>query len=91
MKEFKVNEFITLKLEEDIISEEDDLSETKTNIYVKGDLFRQCSFLLINIPIEEISSLKSIESIDEAEERLDKLLEEGSEFFENKVPPETEF
>lgn len=91
MKEFKVNEFITLKLEEEIISDEEGLSETKTNIYVKGELFRQCSFLLINIPIEEISSFDSIESVDEAEEKLDTSLEEGNESFKYEIPPETEF
>jgi hypothetical protein len=91
MKEFKVNEFIILKLEEEIISEEEGLRETKTNIYVKGELFRQCSFLLINIPIEEMTSFDSIESIDEAEERLGTSLEEGNESFEYKIPPKTEF
>ena len=91
MKKFKVNEFITLKLEEEIIIEEENIRETKTNIYVKGELFRQCSFLLINIPIEEISSFDSIESIDEAEERLDTSLEEDKEPFEYEIPPETEF
>jgi len=90
-KEFQVNKFITLKLEEEIISEEEGLSETKTNIYVKGELFRQCSFLLINIPVEEITSLDTIESIDEAEERLDPSLEEGNEQYEYEIPPETEF
>lgn len=91
MKEFKVNEFITLKLEEEIVDELENFRETKTNIYVKGELFRQCSFLLINIPIEEISSFDNIESIDEAEERLDTSLEEGKEPFEYQIPPETEF
>ena len=38
MKEFKVNEYITLKLE-----------GGKTNIYVKDRLFNQCKFLLLNI------------------------------------------
>lgn len=33
MREFKVNEYITLKLE-----------GGKTNIYVKGQLFNQCKF-----------------------------------------------
>ena len=91
MKEFKVNKFITLKLEEETISEEEDLSEIKTNIYVQGELFQQCSFLLINIPIKEISSFESIKSIDEAEKRLDTSLEEGSESFKYEIPPETEF
>ena len=78
MKEFKINEYITLKLEEEIIDEEEDLKETRTNIYINGERFRQCSFLLIEIPIEEISSLKEISSIDEAEEKLDTSMEEGS-------------
>ena len=91
MKEFKVNEFITLKLEEEIVDEVENFRETKTNIYVKGELFRQGSFLLINIPIEEISSFDSIESIDEAEERLDRSLEEGNDIFDYEIPPETEF
>ena len=37
-KEFKVNEYITLKLE-----------RGKTNIYVKDRLFNQCKFILLNI------------------------------------------
>ena len=73
------------------ISEEEDLSEIKTNICVQGELFQQCSFLLINIPIKEISSFESIKSIDEAEKRLDTSLEEGSESFKFEIPPETEF
>lgn len=44
MKEFKVNKFITLKLEEETISEEEDLSEIKTNIYVQGELLKYLRF-----------------------------------------------
>ena len=62
--EFKVNKYITLKLEDQI-----------TNIYVKGDLFKQCKFLLINILIDKISLFDEIESIDEAAEKLDRSLE----------------
>ena len=76
MKEFIVNEYITLKLE-----------DGKVNIYVNGELFRQCKFLLINIPIEEISSFDDIESIDEAAERLSRNLEHHK----IEIPPETEF
>ena len=36
--EFKINKYITLKLE-----------NCKTNIYVEGELFNQCKFLLLNI------------------------------------------
>ncbi|TFF95203.1 MAG: hypothetical protein EU547_07795 [Promethearchaeota archaeon] len=59
-KEFKVNEFITLKLE-----------KTKTNIYVDGKLFHQFKFLLLNIPIEEVNEYDDRESIDAAAERQD--------------------
>ena len=92
MKEFKINEYITLKLEEEIIDEEEDLKETRTNIYVNGERFRQCTFLLIEIPIEETTLLKEISSIDEAEEKLDTSMEESNDVpFKYKIPPETEF
>ena len=77
-QEFKVNDYITLKLE-----------DRKTNIYIKGILFRTCKFLLLNIPIEEITSFDEIESIDEAAEKLNNILDdnEGSEL----INPEVEF
>ena len=78
MKEFKVNEYITLKLE-----------GGKTNIYISGRLFQQCKFLLLNISVEEVSSFDEIESIDEAAEKLDRSLEGNSN--EIEIPPEAEF
>ncbi len=79
MKEFKVIEYITLKME-----------GNKTNIYVNGELFNQCKFLLLNIPVNKISSFDEIESIDEAVERLDRSMEgRGRKNF--MIPPETEF
>ncbi len=85
MKEFQVNNYITLKLE-----------DGKTNIYVDGELFEQCRFLLLNIPINEISSFDEINSVDEAAENLSKKMEKR--YFpwgENKIPeiisPEIEF
>ena len=80
MKEFIVNEYITLKLE-----------GKKTNIYVNGELFRQCRFLLINIPIEEISTFDDIESIDDAAERSRRNFEQRENQQEINIPPETEF
>lgn len=92
MKEFIINKFITLKLEEEVIIEEEGLKETRTIIYVKSEKFRQCSFLLIEIPLEETTSLQEIDSIDKAEEKLGLTLEESNDnFFEYKIPPETEF
>ncbi len=79
MNEFKINEYITLRLE-----------DKKSNIYIKGELFQQCTFLLINIPVEEISSLTNIDSIDDAAELLDPLLEEVEGYHYN-ISPEVEF
>ncbi len=58
MREFRVNEHISLKLE-----------KKKTIIYVGGRQFHQCKFLLINIPKRIMRSFNDVESIDEAAER----------------------
>ncbi|KKM99888.1 hypothetical protein LCGC14_1143310 [marine sediment metagenome] len=59
MHEFKVNDYITLKLE-----------NTKINIYVDGEIFEQCKFLLLNIPTQDVDFYDEIESIDEIAEIL---------------------
>ncbi|KKN39802.1 hypothetical protein LCGC14_0739640, partial [marine sediment metagenome] len=79
MQEFKVNDFITLKLE-----------SKKTNIYVKGKLFEQCKFLLLNIPTQDIDSYNEIESIDEIAEKLG-WTEDRQLGVEYELTPETEF
>ena len=76
MREFKVNDYITLKLE-----------DNNTIIYVAGRRFRQCKQLILNIPIAEITILGEIPSIDEAVESL----ESYSQHLDQKIPPETEF
>lgn len=76
MKEFKVNNYITLRLE-----------ENRTIIYVDGKPFVQCKSLLINIPIEDMSLFDEIESIDEAAEKLDRSFERN----QVDIPPEVEF
>ncbi|UCC19876.1 MAG: hypothetical protein JSV62_00955 [Promethearchaeota archaeon] len=92
MKEFKINQYITLKLEEEIIDKQENLKKTRTNIYVKGEKFQHCSFLLIDIPIENPTLISEITSIDEAEEKLDTSLDdEDRDPFEYIIPPETEF
>jgi len=79
--EFIVNEFLSLKLEEDI-----------TMIYVAQKPFVQCKFLLLEIPIEETTSLDEMKSIDQVAQELDRSLEPEDEFTRvNKIPPETEF
>lgn len=64
MIEFKVNKHLSLRLE-----------EGKTNVYVKDILFRQCKYLLLNIPSNESDVLRKINSIDDAIEKLNKSLE----------------
>lgn len=86
MREFQINEYITLKLE-----------DGKTNIYVAGEKFNQCKFLLLNIPVKKISDLNEIDSVDEAAESLSKEMEKPylpwgeTETTGVKIPPEVEF
>ncbi len=79
MNIFKVNKYLTLKLE-----------DKKTNIYINGELFNQCKYLLLNIPIEEICSFDEIDSVDEAVEKLNHY-EEPREGKVQKIPAEVEF
>lgn len=82
-QQFRVNEYITLKLER--------LNDRlETVIYAGGERFRQCKYLLLKISMKRIRRLDEIESIDEAAEKLDHSQEPG-ELFEPKIPPETEF
>jgi len=77
-EEFKVNDFITLKLE-----------KGKTIIYINDKKFLHCKYLLIDIPINKIKDFDDINSIDEVSDKLDHSLEEGR-FYQN-VPIEMEF
>jgi len=79
MLEFKINELITLKLE-----------DNKTMIYVDHMEFKQCKYLLLDIPVEKISSFDEIESVDEAAEKLDHS-EEPRKNTTSRIPPEVEF
>jgi len=58
-------------------------------IYVAGQPFTQCKFLLLDIPVAEISSLNDISSIDDTTSGLDHSLEREPYKFE--IPPEVEF
>ncbi|MFX1324422.1 MAG: hypothetical protein ACFE8N_05665, partial [Promethearchaeota archaeon] len=75
-KEFKINQYLKLKLE-----------GGRTNIYVNNRRFIQCMYLLLNIPVDKIDQYDEIESIDEASVKLDRSMERNH----RKVPPETEF
>lgn len=80
MKEFQVNSFITLKLE-----------EKGTSIYVNKEFFSQCKYLLLNIPIAEVTSLDEVTSIDEAAESLDHSSEQRTWESPIRIDLETEF
>jgi len=80
MKEFQVNQHITLKLE-----------NGKTLIYVGGKLFDQCKYLLLDIPVERYEALEDLESIDEAAETLNEKLDDSFFFSKEEIPPETRF
>ena len=79
MQEFQINEYLSLKLENE-----------HTIIYVEKKRFLQCKYLLLNIKTDEIQSLDEIESIDEASEILDKS-QEGVGSEEVDIPSDTEF
>lgn len=83
VKEFKINNILSLKLE-----------DGKTNIYVDGNLFRQCRFLMLNIPSDEVEEYYEIESIDEAVEKLG-WTEEGQlvglKSMKYEISPDTKF
>jgi Leucine-rich repeat (LRR) protein len=76
MKEFEINKYLKLRLE-----------DGKTNIYVNNIMFTHCKYILLNIPIERITPFDEIASLDEAIERLDKTLERD----DSRIPPEVEF
>lgn len=81
MREYKINQYITLKL-----------IDGKTVIFVNGEEFKQCKYLLLNIPIDEMQFLSEIESIDEAVGKLDFSLEsQNYRDKTSKIPPEAEF
>ena len=69
IKVYKINDFLTVKLE-----------HGQTNIYVKDKLFRQCKFLILNLPGRELGRFDEVNSIDEIveiinEKRLGSVLE----------------
>ncbi len=64
--EFIINKYLELRLE-----------YGNTNIYVGGRLFKQCKYLLLDIPVTSITDYNEIDSIDEAAEKLDRSMERG--------------
>ncbi|MFX1258233.1 MAG: response regulator [Promethearchaeota archaeon] len=76
---FKINRYLELRLE-----------SGKTNIYVRGKLFNQCKYLLLNVPCDKIEDYDEIKSIDEAAEKLDSS-REGEGIYKYNLSPETGF
>lgn len=76
VKEFVINDYLKLKLE-----------QGRTIIYVKNRPFRQCMYLLLNIPVNKVEEYDEIKSIDEAALKLNRKMEQNH----NIIPPETEF
>ena len=100
-KKFKINKYITLKLE--LLIPEDNIlgsvvsslakrflnyENMVTMIYVGGKRFLQCKYLLMDVPIKQ-QFVDNIQSIDEASELLDHSLE--MEQLTEGVNPEIEF
>jgi len=79
MVKYSINKFLDLRLEND-----------RTNIYVNNELFLQCKYLLLKIPISEIESFEEISSINEVIDKLDKTLE-VSENKDYSISPEIQF
>ncbi len=76
--ERKINEFITLKLE-----------KGKTVIYIKGEKFIQCKYLLIEIPKENFEDYDDFISIDDVSKTLDRSFEKKINYIQLK--PDIEF
>lgn len=79
MREFKINEYITLKL-----------IERETKIFINDQYFDQCKFLLFNILVEEITRFDEIKSIDDIADMLN-WTEDGQQNVKYEIEPETEF
>jgi len=76
MKEFRINEFICLKLE-----------RNRTNIYVNNERFDLCKTLIIEIPKDNIVEYDSFDSIDKIASHT-KVLENQTKYY---ISPEEEF
>ncbi len=87
MLDFKVNKFITLRLE-----------DGNSNIYVNNKLFKECKYILVKSKVEnliEISKIKSVDelaefSVDVIAEKLNHVLEHD-EIEEIDIPAEVRF
>lgn len=86
-KTFEINNFFSLKLEEVIINGK---SEKITNIYINGEKFIKCKYLLFIDPQKNTKQWE-IDSIDEAQEKLNQSLYSKLEQEDFYIEPEQEF
>ena len=75
MLKFTINAFLDVRLE-----------DGKTQIYINNELFMQCKYILMNIPVDKIEDFKGIDSIDETVERLDRSFESTGDLNVNISP-----
>ena len=83
MKEFKINDYISLRLEMD-----------KTNVYINNEKIIQCKYLLLhNLDDNPIVHDEDFSSIDRLAEKLDKTLELNDSINTQvyQISPEVEF
>jgi len=76
VNEFKVNEYITLRLE-----------GSRTNIYINNEFFNQCKKLIVEIPPHKDAKIHNIESIDDVED-VNPYYGHG---YREPISPEVEF
>jgi hypothetical protein len=73
---FRINEHLSLKLE-----------GKATNIYVDGEKFKQCKYLLLDIPEKEIKNTNKYRTIDEMKD----IYSRDHEYDKDIIKPEMEF
>lgn len=80
MSEFRINSYLTLKLEDDT-----------TNIYINNEKFIQCKYLLLQLSDSTEKNLEDIDSIDDFAEMLNHSLESINNNKKNILDPKLEF
>ena len=81
MLEFKINDLISLKLE-----------NGKTNIYVNNKLFRKCKAVLFTISGKDVSQFDDIRDINDVIDNYSNLSkEERHKYYDLGITPEVEF
>ena len=85
LKEYKANEYITIKLiKKDKIY--------KSQIFINGEQFDQCKFLFLNNPKNRLDEINEFQSIDEIANKLETYKYDQMEINYNiPVSPEQAF